>query len=469
MRIKTIPSNWLSDEGRRLDCGPYMTGAKEAEKIIDDCLLPKKELKDFLVNGAKGAFHAGREGRVWVKEERYGVPFMGSVDIIQANLDRLPLISKEQVSRKPLFRVFKDWVLITRSGTIGRMTLARQEMDGHACSEHVMRVVPDPEKIFSGYLYCYLRSKFGVPLVVSSTYGAIIQHIEPHHVINLPVPIVDKQLEEKAHELINKCGDNRTESNALLKKAGQLINKHFSFPNKLALSHRIFTHSAASSSLVQKRMDATYHDRVAQMSDDLVEQAGAEKTLAELGVNTGESGRMKLVFTESDHGVPFTTSGEIFRARYEPQRFLAKSKLGDVADWGVRQEDILLARSGQVGGIIGTGVWADSRFENAAVSVDVIRIKAQESEVLPGYLYAYLMCTDVGYRQLIRSAAGSSIPHLSSDDVLKLKLPRMGAMEEKAVHELVQKAGELAAEAQKLEDEAVKMVEDAIEAAAPKH
>nr|MBF4217986.1 restriction endonuclease subunit S [Vibrio anguillarum] len=81
----------------------------------------------------------------------------------------------------------------------------------------------------------------------------------------------------------------------------------------------------------------------------------------------------------------------------------------------------------------------------------------------------YLMCTDVGYRQLIRSAAGSSIPHLTSDDVLKLKLPRMGTAEEKAVHELVQKAGELAAEAQKLEDEAVKMVEDAIEAAAPKH
>ncbi len=45
----------------------------------------------------------------------------------------------------------------------------------------------------------------------------------------------------------------------------------------------------------------------------------------------------------------------------------------------------------------------------------------------------------------------------------------MGAAEEKAVHELVQKAGKLAAEAQKLEDEAVKMVEDAIEAAAPKH
>ncbi len=469
MRIKTIPSGWFSDEGRRLDCGPYMTGAKEAAKLIEDCLLPKKQLKELLVNGRKGAFHAGREARVWVKESKYGVPFLGSVDIIQANLSRLPLISKEQIARKPLFRVYKDWVLITRSGTIGRMTLAREEMDGNACSEHVMRVVPDPEKVEPGYLYCYLRSKFGVPLVVSSTYGAIIQHIEPHHIINLPVPQISKNVEKYIHLMVDKCGSNRTESNLLLKRVGTLINQHFDFPYKLALSHRAFSASIASSKLVQKRMESTYHDGVAQESDRLVEKTGAEQSLSELGVTTGESGRMKLIFTESEHGVPFTTSGEIFRARYEPKRFLAKSKVGDVADWGVQQEDILLARSGQVGGIIGTGVWADSRFKDAAVSVDVIRIKAQKSQVLPGYLYAYLMCTDVGYRQLIRTAAGSSIPHLSSDDVLKLKLPRMELSDEQIIHDMVVRAGELAADAQRLEDEAVRMVEDAIEEAAPKH
>lgn len=469
MRIKTISSTWLKDEGQRLDCGPYMTGAKEAIELITNCLLPKKQLKSLLANGSKGAFHAGREGRVWVKERSYGVPFMGSVDIIQANLARLPLISKEQIARKPLFKVYKNWVLITRSGTIGRMTLAREEMDGNACSEHVMRVVPDPEKVEPGYLYCYLRSKFGVPLVVSSTYGAIIQHIEPHHVINLPVPIVSKSLEKSIHLMIDKCGSNRTKSNVLLKKAGEVINSYFDFPEKLALTHRAFSTSIASSKFVQKRMESTCHDKIAQLSDRLVESSLAVNTLEELGIKTGESGRMKLIFTESDHGVPFTTSGEIFRARYEPKRFLAKSKVGDISDWGVQQEDILLARSGQVGGIIGTGVWADSRFKDAAVSVDVIRIKAQKSEVLPGYLYAYLMCTDVGYRQLIRTAAGSSIPHLSSNDVLKLKLPRMDQNDEKSIHDMVSKAGELAAEAQRLEDEAVKMVEDAIEAAAPKH
>lgn len=469
MIIKEIPSTWIQREGLRLDVGPYKTGAIEAKYKLESLTVTKDSVVEVTLNGIKGIIHAGRLKRIWVNDPNHGYPFLTTTNIHISNLEKINYIASSIVAGKRNLLVKKDWILITRSGTIGRLAFCRPDMDDFACTEDVMRVVADESKIDAGYLYAFLSSTFGVQQIIAGTYGAIIQHIEPEHVKDIPVPRFSKELETNIGEKIKSSAQKRADANSLMVNAGKQINEHFSFPNKLALSHRIFTHSAASSSFVQKRMDATYHDQIAQMSDDLVEQAGAEKTLAELGVNTGESGRMKLIFTESDHGVPFSTSGEIFRARYEPKRFLAKSKLGDVADWGVRQEDILLARSGQVGGIIGTGVWADSRFENAAVSVDVIRIKAQESEVLPGYLYAYLMCTDVGYRQLIRSAAGSSIPHLSSDDVLKLKLPRMGAMEEKAVHELVQKAGELAAEAQKLEDEAVKMVEDAIEAAAPKH
>lgn len=469
MIIKEIPSTWIQREGLRLDVGPYKTGAIEAKYKLESLTVAKDSVVEVTLNGIKGIIHAGRLKRIWVNDPNHGYPFLTTTNIHISNLEKISYIASSIVAGKRNLLVKKDWILITRSGTIGRLAFCRPDMDDFACTEDVMRVVADESKIDAGYLYAFLSSTFGVQQIIAGTYGAIIQHIEPEHVKDIPVPRFAKDLEANIGSKIKSSAQKRADANSLMVSAGKQINEHFSFPNKLALSHRIFTHSAASSSLVQKRMDATFHDQIAQMSDDLVEQAGAEKTLAELGVNTGESGRMKLIFTESDHGVPFSTSGEIFRARYEPKRFLAKSKLGDVADWGVRQEDILLARSGQVGGIIGTGVWADSRFEDAAVSVDVIRIKAQESEVLPGYLYAYLMCTDVGYRQLIRSAAGSSIPHLSSDDVLKLKLPRMGAAEEKAVHELVQKAGKLAAEAQKLEDEAVKMVEDAIEAAAPTH
>ena len=68
-------------------------------------------------------------------------------------------------------------------------------MDGMACSEDVLRVVPDPDRILPGYLYAFLSSKFGKSLVVGGTYGAIIPHIEPHHIASLPVPRLGEELE----------------------------------------------------------------------------------------------------------------------------------------------------------------------------------------------------------------------------------------------------------------------------------
>ncbi|MFL9777822.1 methylation-associated defense system restriction endonuclease subunit S MAD5 [Vibrio cyclitrophicus] len=471
MIIKTVLNTWFQETGLRLDCAPYATGALEAKQALRDLDSECDHLGDLTLGYKGGIYNGPVFKRNYVQHKEYGVKFLTTSSMIQARLHRVSYLRKEDAFSKKLayLELKKGMTMISCSGTIGRMVYTRRTMNGTWSCQDMLKVVCDPDKIQSGYAYAFLASKFGVPIITSSTYGAIIPHIEPEHIANLPIPRFSQTLENRIHQKVDLASEYRSDSEELLEQAGSEVNAKFGFPNKLAISHRIFSHSSASSKLVQKRMESTYHDGIAQESDRLVESTGAKKTLSELGVTTGESGRMKLIFTESDHGVPFSTSGEIFRARYEPKRFLAKSKVGNIADWGVQKEDLLLARSGQVGGIIGTGVWADSRFKDAAVSVDVIRIKAQKSKVLPGYLYAYLMCTDVGYRQLIRTAAGSSIPHLSSDDVLKLKLPRMGDDEEKSIHEMVSKAGKLAAEAQRLEDEAVKMVEDAIEAAAPKH
>ena len=54
------------------------------------------------------------------------------------------------------------------------MTYVRDDMAGMWSSQHIMKVAPDPAQIAPGYLYAFLSSKYGVPLVVSGTYGAII-------------------------------------------------------------------------------------------------------------------------------------------------------------------------------------------------------------------------------------------------------------------------------------------------------
>ena len=127
----------------------------------------------------------------------YGRPFLSSTDILQADISSLACITEKVVAQTSRLLISSGWTLITRSGTIGRMAYSRSDMDGHACSEDVLRVVPDPDKVPPGYLYAYLSSKFGVPLVVGGTYGAIIQHIEPEHLANISVPRFSRRLKRK--------------------------------------------------------------------------------------------------------------------------------------------------------------------------------------------------------------------------------------------------------------------------------
>lgn len=95
--------------------------------------------------------------------------------------------------------------------------------------------------------------------------------------------------------------------------------------------------------------------------------------------------------------------------------------------------------------------------------VDVLRLGAQNSQILPGYLYAYLFLTDVGYRQLIRTAAGSSIPaSVGTRRITPAYSPSDNALEAE-INELVWNAGHKRAEAQEKEDQARALVERTIE------
>lgn len=459
-QCKVIPSTWLEGNGRRLDCGPYMSGAVEVKELLKK--HPIERLITLTADRNGGIFNGPRFARIYVDDPAQGVPFLGSTDILDADLSFVSLLSRKQVAANPALVLDEGWTLITCSGTIGRMAYARADMKGMAGSQHFMRVAPDTRRIKPGYLFAFLSSRYGVPVVVSGTYGAIIQHIEPHHIADLPVPRLGA-VEERAHILVQRAADLRVEAVRLLKRARATVNNQFSFPDRLALSHRVFSCSVASSSRILKRLEATFHDAVAQESDRLIDGVSHKEDLSELGVSASETGRLKQVFVDEEYGAPFLTSGEIFQQTYQPDRFLSRKLLPEESEWATREGDILLARSGQVGGIIGRGVWADRRFVGACVSVDVIRLAAQGSGILPGYLYAYLFLTDVGYRQLIRSAAGSSIPHLSAPDVLRLRIPRCDSAIEGGIDELVRRAGTLRADAQESEDEARALVEHTIE------
>lgn len=218
-----VMSSWIESNGRRLDSRPYLSGAFEAKVLLEKLKAKKEPLQSLTLGGMNGLINAGRISRNCVNDSNYGVPFLSSTDILQSDLSNVSLISKKAVQLNPKLIIKEGWTLITRSGTIGRIAYCRPDMSGMACTEDVLRVVPDPDKILPGYLYAYLSSSFGVPLIVFGTYGAIIQHIEPHHIAELPVPRLGKRIEEQAHNNIAEAPRLRTEYQTQMKEATQRL------------------------------------------------------------------------------------------------------------------------------------------------------------------------------------------------------------------------------------------------------
>lgn len=461
-QVKVIPSKWIEDGGHRLDCGPYVGGAIEARELLKKY---HTERLDSLTKGYNGGIYNGPQfSRNYVEDPEFGVPFLTTSTMQKADTANLPLLSKKDAysSKLSFLEVSENMTLITCSGSIGKIAYSRKDMAGCWSNQDIMKVVADTEKIHQGYLNAFLAGRFGVPLVVSGTYGAIIQHIEPSHLADLPVPRLGA-VEEKAHELVQRAADLRVEAATLLKECGKTLNQTLGFPNRMSLSHRSFSCTLANASQMVARMEATYYDAVSLKTDEMIATLPNKDLFSALDISIDETGRLKQIFVDEEYGVPFLTSGEIFQLSYAPTRFLSKRLLPMDEAWAMDEGDILLARSGQVGGIIGRGVWADRRFAGGCVSVDVLRIKTEKARIPAGYLYTYLCLTDVGYHQLIRTAAGSSIPHISASDVYKLWIPRCPDEIEKRIDVSVRKAGILRADAQDYEDQARALVEQAIE------
>ncbi len=196
---------WLTDQGLRLDPRPYVSQAYAARAFFSR--LPRI---DPLEQITARIFHPGRVKRQWTTAMEHGVPFLGSADIFEADLSRLPLMATSAFGLNGDLPLKHGWTLITRSGmTAGRVTRSRPSMEGYACSEDVLRVVPKQAEIPSGYLYAFLASPFGIPVIKGGIYGTSVRHIEPHHIADLPVPRLGDEVESRIHDLMEQAAELR--------------------------------------------------------------------------------------------------------------------------------------------------------------------------------------------------------------------------------------------------------------------
>ena len=101
------------------------------------------------------------------------------------------MISKRQVESMPSLKMERNYILITRAGTIGNVAFVDDQLKNLVVSEDVLRIVPSDEQS-AYYLYAFLSSSIGKKLITLFTYGSVIQHIESQHLELIPIPILSK-------------------------------------------------------------------------------------------------------------------------------------------------------------------------------------------------------------------------------------------------------------------------------------
>jgi type I restriction enzyme S subunit len=407
-----------------------------------------------------GIFIPGRFKRVYVDDLDHGDPWLSPSDMLKANLSNLRLVSRKFTPGIETLRVHHRWILLSRSGTIGNLAYVREDMDGLVGSDDIIRIVADPSKIPPGYLYAFLSSSLGKALIEQKTYGAVVPHIEAHHVVDLPIPRLDPATEQRIHRLIERAASLRVEANKRLKQLRIDTTSVLGLPTGFSAR---YDHARAigSSTLysINSRLDAySYIGYAGQAASAIRQVEIPQRPLYEITVEIFNPPVFKRVYVGSE-GVPYLMGYEVYENHPKPSRYLSRSTK-DIERYILREGMIIIQDAGQRYGLLGTPIYANRTLDGKAATNNMIRI-VNPNKNMAGYLFAFLD-TEIGRRLIVRESYGSSLPHILPAWLGAIPIPWPEEDVRVRLGERVIAAFEKRAEANDSEDHAQMLIAEAL-------
>lgn len=460
MRTSTTTSFDLFSGDLRMDASFHASSGQYSTRILKNSNLHTDRLDKVCIPG--GIFIPGRFRRVYVDNPENGLKWLSPTDMQKADLSGLGFISRKYTSNLDNLRLHRGWILLSRSGTIGNLAYVRADMDGLIGSDDIIRIVADPKQILSGYLYAVICNPIILNLIQQKTYGAVIPHIEAHHVVELPIPRLNTTEEVRIHQLIEQSAQLRVEANRNLQQAQETLdtfiyskNQQIKVPNRLTLnSPKLGTLHSDSIYLSDFRLDASYHASIGQKTlGELVKTGTKLMRLDQLCLPNGIfiPGRFKRIYVDDPQfGAPYLTGSSI--SKIKPQhgaKFLSSRQIENKDELILRDKMILITCSG----IIGNSAYVNINFRGAVGSPDLIRILADSQKIKSGYLYAFIR-SPLAKILIQQRTYGAVVPHIEAHHIFDLPVPRLEESKETFIHNLIEKASELQERAIEFEDQA---------------
>ena len=132
--------------------------------------------------------------------------------------------SKKQLRDFDVVTVHQGDLLLTRSGSIGRVAYVSSVMDGQIVSDDMIRV-RIPSSNVRSYVAAFLLSDNAQAQMLMNEYGSVQQHLEPSHVRDLLIPVPENWEEDDAAGLIAR-GEKFIASKEMSDRAMEGLRQH---------------------------------------------------------------------------------------------------------------------------------------------------------------------------------------------------------------------------------------------------
>ena len=467
LRWCSISTEEVRNNAYRLDASAYDLEAMEALSRVYHS--PYGWVYLWGENGlVEEAYYPGRYKRIYTSEDK-GEPFYLPSQLEEIYPKPSKWISTKTASLLAKDRIKESNLLISRSGTIGKCAISSRSSIGKIFSDDVIRIT-FRSTYDLGYVYAYLNTEEGLKLLQSNNYGAVIDHIEPEHLKNLPIPNAPEEIKRSIHDAVIASYDLRDQSNDLIDEAQRLLYKALGLPEKMDLKPKYYAPQAGfrcftmSSNELNNRFDVSYHlPEIKEILSLISKQAAEVTTLGDPRISKEIilAGVFKRTYVNKDLGTPFLGGRDITQLAPKVDKYLSYSvhKVRIHKELEVFENYILISDRGTIGKV----QIVPKHWNGWAVSQNIIKLIPISSSIA-GYIYIYLQ-TSLGQALIKRETYGSVVDMIDDNNVASIPIPLLkdNSMQSR-INDLVLQANELRYQAYLKEQEALQQMEAVLKA-----
>ena len=411
------------------------------------------------------SYTGSRFKRIWVEQSEYPIYQPSTIMDIKPKPDGY--ISAKTDTDIDALRVRKGQVLMTCSGTIGKVSFVSDTLHNLIFSHDLLRInCHNPND--AGYVYAYLKSKIGNKILLTNSYGAVITHIEPEHLSSVPIPCAPDSIRLRIATLILNSYKLRDESNILIDKATQMLIDELHLPAIEAFDVSYFRKNAPVNtydiklSNMRYRLDASYHVPIVQaITDHLKQFADEVTTIADKRISKKVvlPGRFKRVYVAEGEGRVFIGGKQLNELDPSNKKYLSLSQHGERIEKQLELHEnmTLITCSGTIGKVALVG----KHWENWTANQHIIRV-IPANEDIAGYLNIFLG-SEYGYQLITRYTYGAVIDEIDASHVSEIPIPLLKNRDiQQTINSLALDASRKRYEAYKLEQKALEIMENEV-------